>query len=193
MLDPDHDLVRDAKNGNQSAFEKLVNRYYQMVYAISYGVLNHAESARDTAQEVFLKVFRELRNFEGKSKFKTWLYRIAVNAAIDEGRKKRPQESLDGRDDLEDEKPAIIPVDHTPGPREIAYQAELREILSCALDELSAEHRAVMVLREFQDLSYEEIADTLQIEVGTVMSRLFYARKKLAQILNSKKGEVRIR
>ena len=193
MQDPDHELVRDAKNGDQAAFSKLVNRYYQMVYAISYGVLNHSEAARDTAQEVFLKVFRELRNFEAKSKFKTWLYRISVNAAIDEGRKKRPLESLDRGDDPDDDKPPIIPRDHTPGPRDIAYQSELREMLNRALEDLSPEHRAVMVLREFQELSYEEIAQSLQIEIGTVMSRLFYARKKMAQILSSKKGETETR
>ena len=191
MQDPDLDLVRDARNGSQSAFQKLVTNYYQMVYVVAFGILNHSEAARDTAQEVFLKVFRELGKFEGKSKFKTWLYRIAVNAAIDEGRKKRPLESLDGGDDLEDEKPVITPVDHAPGPRDLAYQSELREAIARALEGLSSDHRAVLVLREFQDLSYEEIAETLQIEVGTVMSRLFYARKKLAEILSSKMGEAK--
>ena len=193
MQDPDHALILEAKSGSQPAFEKLVNRYYQMVYAICYGVLNHAESARDTAQEVFIKVFRELRKFEGKSKFKTWLYRISVNAAIDEGRKKRPIESLDRGDDPEDEKPPITPVDHSAGPRDLAYQSELREVLAKGLEELSADHRAVLVLREFQDLSYEEIAETLQIGIGTVMSRLFYARKKLAEILSPKLGEIKTR
>ncbi len=194
MQDPDFDLIREAKNGSQSAFGKLVTHYYDMVYAIAYGVLNHSEAARDTAQEVFLKAFREIRNFEGKSKFKTWLYRIAVNAAIDEGRKKRPLQSLDQGDDPEDEtKPAITPVDHTPGPRDRAFQSELREILNRALEELSPDHRAVLVLREFQGLSYEEIAEALQIEIGTVMSRLFYARKKLAEILSSKRGDLKTR
>lgn len=193
MQDPDHALVHDAKNGNQAAFGKLVNLYYKMVYAIAYGVLNHSEAARDTAQEVFLKVFREIRNFEQKSKFKTWLYRIAVNTAIDEARKKRPLESLDRRDDQDNEKPVFIPRDDSPGPRDLAYQSELREVLKRALDELSPEHRAVMVLREFQDLSYEEIAEMLKIEIGTVMSRLFYARKKLAEILSPKMGGTKTR
>ena len=191
MQDPDHELIREAKGGNQAAFGKLVNQYYQMVYSISYGVLNHSEAARDVAQEVFFKVFREIRNFAEKSKFKTWLYRIAVNAAIDEGRKKRPVVSLDAGDDPEDEKPAITPADHAPGPRDLAYQSELREVIGRAIEELSADHRAVLVLREFQDLSYEEIAGMLHIEIGTVMSRLFYARKKLAEILSLRMGEAK--
>ena len=193
MQDPDQDLIRDLQKGDQAAFEKLVNRYYQMVYSISYGVLNHSESARDTAQEVFFKVFREIRNFEGKSKLKTWLYRISVNAAIDEGRKKRPVQSLDQLADPGDERPVFVPVDHGPGPRDLAHQSELREVLNRALEGLSPEHRAVLVLREFQDLSYEEIAVALQIETGTVMSRLFYARKKLAEIMNAKLGETKSR
>ena len=190
MQDPDRDLIHEAKKGNQAAFAQLVNRYYEMVYAVSYGVLNHAETARDTAQEVFFKVFREIRNFEGKSKLKTWLYRIAVNAAIDEGRKKRPVISLDA-EDPETEKPLIVPADHGPNPRDLAHQSELREVIHQALEELSADHRAVLVLREFQDLSYEEIAQTLQIEAGTVMSRLFYARKKLAEVISAKLGETK--
>ena len=193
MQDSDRELVHEAKKGNQTAFGKLVNHYYQMVYAIAYGVLNHSEAARDTAQEVFLKVFREISDFEQKSKFKTWLYRIAVNTAIDESRKRRPVESLDRPRENDPEKPAMTPRDYSPGPRDLAYQAELREVLKRALEELSPEHRAVMVLREFQDLSYDEIAEMLQIEIGTVMSRLFYARKKLAEILSPKMGEAKKR
>ena len=189
--DPDHDLVREAKNGDSAAFEKLVNRYYQMVYTVAYGVLNHSESARDAVQEIFFKVFRELRKFEGKSKFKTWLYRISVNAAIDEARKKRPVQSLDGHEDPDDDRPVMVPADPSAGPRDRAYQSELRGLLNLALEELTPEHRAVLVLREFQDLSYEEIAETLQIEAGTVMSRLFYARKKMAEILSFKMGAVK--
>ncbi len=188
MQDPDFELVHEIKKGSQAAFKKIVSQYYQMVYGIAYGVLNHAEAARDTAQEVFFKVFREIKNFEGKSKLKTWLYRIAVNAAIDESRKKRRVESLDGRDDQDDETPVFTPMDPSPGPRDIAYQFELREVLSRALEQLSEDHRAVMVLREYQDLSYEEIAAALQIEIGTVMSRLFYARKKMAEIISAKMG-----
>ncbi len=187
MIDPDDELVRQAKAGKQEAFGKLADKYYEMVYAVAFGVLHHREAARDVAQEAFLKAHRELAHFEGKSKFKTWLYRITFNSAIDEQRRKRPAQSLDATDvsDDEDEAPVII-TDTTAGPREKAEQSELKRVVAKALEELSADHRAVLVLREWQGLSYEEIAETLKLELGTVMSRLFYARKKLGEVLSSK-------
>ncbi len=190
MDDPDKELVAQAKAGNKDSFGKLVERYYEMVYAVSYGVLNHHELAKDTAQEVFFKTFRDIGQFEGASKFKTWLYRITVNAAIDQGRKRRPVESLDATDSSDDEdRPPLIITDPSPGPRDRAYQSELKDRLEKALEELSPDHRAVLFLREWQELSYDEIAESLGIQIGTVMSRLFYARKKMAEILETKGKE----
>ena len=188
IQDPDAGLVQEAQNGDKAAFGKLVNQHYEMVYAIAYGILNNRESALDVAQEVFLKTFRTLENFEGKSKFKTWLHRVAVNAAIDQTRKKRPTESIDINpedEETEGQMPVIVK-DEGPGPRDRAAQAELKGIFAKGLTQLSAEHRAVLVLREWQGLSYEEIAETLHLELGTVMSRLFYARKKLGEILGNR-------
>ncbi|HXV28533.1 MAG TPA: sigma-70 family RNA polymerase sigma factor [bacterium] len=187
MNDPDDALVRQAKTGDKSAFGKLVDRYYEMVYAVAFGVLHHREAAKDAAQEVFLKAYRELIRFEGKSKFKTWLYRVAVNTALDEVRKRKPVQSLDATDKAseEDVPPVIIP-DRAPGPRDRAAQRELRQLLDEAIEQLSPDHRAVLVLREWQELSYEEIAETLGIEMGTVMSRIHYARKRLGEILEGK-------
>ena len=182
--DPDKSLVLRSKAGDQHAFGKLVTHYYQMVYGLAFGVLNHREKARDVAQEVFLKVFRQLPGFQEQSKFKTWLYRIAVNAAIDEQRKNRPTVSLDSTDESSDEDRApVVLEDKGPSPRELAGQSELKEHLKRALEKLSADHRAVLTLREWQGMAYEEIADILGVEIGTVMSRLFYARKKLKEIL----------
>lgn len=185
--DPDIQLVKRAKAGDSAAFGELVNHYYEMVYAVAFGILRNREAARDVAQEAFLKAHRQLANFEGKSKFKTWVYRIAVNAAIDEQRRKKPSESLDATDvsDNEDHAPVII-TDPNADPREDAHQSELRVLILKALEELSADHRAVLVLREWQGFSYEEIAEALNLEVGTVMSRLFYARKKMAEALAPK-------
>ena len=184
MQDPDLDIIQAAKAGDNEAFDKLVNRYYEMVYAVSFGVLNERESSRDVAQEVFIKVFRELQRFEGKSKFKTWLYRITVNSAIDQSRKKRLTQTIDATDASDDpEKAAKVLTDTKPGPRDRASQAELGQLIQKAMTKLSEDHRAVLVLREFQELSYEEIAETLDIGIGTVMSRLYYARKKMAEIL----------
>lgn len=184
MHDPDFDLIQAAKAGSKADFGKLVNHYYEMVYAVVFGVVRNRESARDVAQEVFMKAYRELQHFAGQAKFKTWLYRIAMNAAIDQTRQRRPAESLDATDvSDEEDRPAIIIPDKTPGPRDKARQKELRELLDKAIDQLSPDHRAVVVLREWEELSYEEIAEMLGIQIGTVMSRLFYARKKLAEIL----------
>jgi RNA polymerase sigma-70 factor (ECF subfamily) len=184
MNDPDAGLIQEAQAGSKVAFGKLVEKYYEMVHAIAFGILHNHEMARDVGQEVFLKVYREITTFEGKSKFKTWLYRIATNRALDEVRKKRHVDSLDATDESdEDDKPPVIIVDPGRSPRDQATQRELREVLDDAIEHLSPEHRAVLVLREWQELSYEEIAETLGVELGTVMSRLYYARKKLGEIL----------
>ncbi len=185
--DVDGDLVKRAKAGDQAAFGELVNHYYEMVYAVAFGILRNREAARDVAQESFLKAHKQLVNFEEKSKFKTWVYRIAVNSAIDEQRRKKPTESLDSTDasDDDDRAPVII-TDPNADPREDAHQSEMRTLINKALEGLSPDHRAVLVLREWQGLSYEEISETLSLEVGTVMSRLFYARKKMAEILAPK-------
>lgn len=184
----EEDLIHRAQEGNRKAFGLLVDRYYEMVYAVVYGVLHHHEAARDVTQEVFLKVFREISKFEQKSKFKTWLYRIAVNRAIDQQRRERYEISLERsqEEEGEEEKPPLEMPDKAAGPRELASQEEMKAEMEKALRELSADHRAVLVLREWEGLSYEEIAEALNCEAGTVMSRLHYARKKLGEILKLK-------
>lgn len=180
----EQELIERAQKGSREALGELASRYYEMVYAICLGVLRHREAARDVAQNVFIKLQREIKRFEGRSKFKTWLYRISVNASLDEVRKKKPAQSIDVTDASEDDDTApIVMTDPSPGPHEQAAQQELRKILDKAIEELSPDHRSVLVLREWQDLSYEDIAEALDIEIGTVMSRLHYARKKLAEIL----------
>jgi len=187
MNDPDQELVRRAQHGDKNAYGDLVTNYYKMVYGICYGVLMNREAARDTAQDIFLKVYREIKRFKGQSKFKTWLYRVAMNGAIDQARKKKPQISLDAplRQADEESRPMSLP-DEGPGPREEAAREELRHAVREALKELSEDHRAILLLREWQNLSYEEIAESLNLETGTVMSRLHYARKKLAEILRAR-------
>ncbi|HTL48905.1 MAG TPA: sigma-70 family RNA polymerase sigma factor [Verrucomicrobiae bacterium] len=184
MDDPDFELVSKSRQGDRGAFGKLVSKYYEMIYAVSYGVLHNREAARDSAQDVFLKAYRDLAGFKGDSKFKTWLYRVAMNAAIDQARRLKPQISLDATDvsDEEGEAPVIIP-DASAGPREEVSKGELRDLVRKAVQLLSPDHRAILVLREWQGLSYDEIAETLNIELGTVMSRIHYARKKLGEVL----------
>ncbi len=185
--DPDELLVTEAQKGSREAFGKLVTHYHDMVYGLAYGVLNHREAALDVAQDVFLKVFHEISRFQGKSKFKTWLYRISVNAAIDQQRKIRPSDSIDATDVSDEDGVApLVLVDLKQDPSESAHQEELKKVVAKALDKLTPEQRAILVLREWQGLSYEEIAEVLAIEIGTVMSRLFYARKRLGEILGEK-------
>lgn len=190
MHDPDSELVRLAKEGSKADFGKLVNHYYEMVYAVTYGVVRNHEAARDVAQEVFIKAYRDIGNFAGQSKFKTWLYRISFNAAIDHTRQRKYAESLDATDASDDEdRPALVIPDKSAGPREITGRQELRKKLEEAIEQLSPDHRAVLVLREWEEMSYEEVAETLGLQIGTVMSRIFYARKKLAEILGSELKE----
>ncbi len=177
MNDPDQDLIAQAKIGNKPAFGKLVSKYYELVYAVAFGILRNREEALDATQNVFLKVFHEIQRFQGDSKFKTWLYRVAANAAIDECRKKRPVEPIEDEATFET---------HEVSPREAASRKEIRELIEKTMDTLSPEQRAVFVMREGNYLSYDEIAETLQIDIGTVMSRLFYARKKMAHALGWK-------
>lgn len=191
MNDPDFERVRQAKEGDKAVFGTLVNQYYEMVYAVVFGVVRHREAARDVTQEVFVKAWRQIQKFAGDSKFKTWIYRIAVNAAIDWTRQRKFTESLDATDSSgEEDRPALVITDPKAGPRELGTQSELRRLLDHAIEQLSPEHRAVLVMREWQELSYDEIAELLGVQIGTVMSRLFYARKKLAEILGPIKEKI---
>lgn len=173
--DPDFDLVLQAQSGDQAAFGALCRKYYNMVYAVAYGVLGRREESQDVTQDVLIKVQRDIVKFKGDSKFKTWLYRVTVNASIDSVRRRKNTEPIENIDGLLSS--------NAPDPRRLASQAELKERMQKALAKLSAEHRAVLILREWENLSYEEIAETLQLEAGTVMSRIFYARKALAKVL----------
>lgn len=189
--DPDRELVRRSKAGDRAAFGRLADRYYSMVYGLAYGILTEREAARDVAQTVFLKVFGDIQGFDERAKFKTWLYRVAVNAAIDEQRRQRPTVSMDEVDEEEGRPlPSAVLRDRGPSPRDEAARAETRERLRRAIEKLSAEQRAVLTLREWQGLSYGEIAETLGIEIGTVMSRLFYARRKLREWLAEEEGKL---
>lgn len=182
MDDEDLKLVFRAQSGDKKAYADLVKRYYEMVYFVAFGILNQAEDAKDTAQNVFLKLYQDIVKFEGRSKFKSWLYRIAVNAALDEARKRRPTDPISG-DDFSEDKQVFF---QSPGPSPLddAVKKEKAEKVRDALAQLTADHRAVLFLREWEGHSYEEIAEILKIGIGTVMSRIHYAKKRLAEILS---------
>lgn len=180
-------LVARARGGDPAAFDALVVRYQDRVFNMAVRMLNHREDALDVAQEIFLTVYRSLDRFEGKAKFSTWLYRVTVNKCRDELRRRgmvkhtRPQ-SLDARRDPESER-SFEPPASNPGPAELVQGREAEELVTAAIAGLPDEARDALVLRDVEDLSYEEIADVLAIPVGTVRSRLNRARTLLRDAL----------
>jgi RNA polymerase sigma-70 factor (ECF subfamily) len=177
----DWELVRQCKNGDRQAFRELVERYQRKTVAIAFGILHDREDALEIAQEAFAKVFTSIQKFKEEASFYTWLYRITVNLAIDRQRQKNRQPLLE-RDDPGESESALVetlPDAAESDPYEQVKDKELGERLQAALAELTPAHKAVILLREVEGLSYEEISEVLQCSRGTVMSRLHYARKKL--------------
>jgi RNA polymerase sigma-70 factor (ECF subfamily) len=179
----DVELVRLAREGDRQAFQELVERYQRKIYAMLYGMLHDPDAAWETSQDTFLKALRSLDQFKEQSSFYTWLYRIAVNLAIDyqrrEGRKPLlgvPDETVEAQAGLQDDMRRDDPFRRV-GNRQIG------ERVRAAIDQLTPEHRAVILLREVEGLSYEEISRVMEIAKGTVMSRLHYARKRLQELL----------
>ena len=181
----DEDLVARARRRDRTAFQALVERYQQRVYAVAYGLLGNRENALDAVQETFIKAYKSLAGFKGKSSFYTWLYRIAVNASIDLGRKESQRDELEFRDELEqDEDKGGYPV--APGsddPAKELMKKELGDMIENAIAQLPPDQRSAIVLREIEGLSYKEMAEVMQCSEGTVMSRLHYGRKRLQEIL----------
>ena len=181
MEQSDWELVRQCKNGDREAFRVLVERYQRKVVAIAFGILHDREDALEIAQEAFAKVFTSIQKFKEEASFYTWLYRITVNLAIDRQRQKNRQPQIEREDPRENDKSRIegIPDTDETDPYEQIKDKELGERIRAALAELTPAHKAVILLREVEGLSYEEISEVLQCSRGTVMSRLHYARKKL--------------
>lgn len=183
--DNEAQLVAAAKAGDVSAFETLVNRYERKIFRLAQNITQSREDAEDVMQEAFLKSFEHLGEFQGNSRFYTWLVRIAVNQALMKLRKRRPnQVSLDEEKDTGED---LIPrevEDWGPTPEERFEQTELRRILSTVIAELDPSFRVVFQLRDIDELSTEETAETLGLSVPAVKSRLLRARLKLRTKLN---------
>jgi len=182
----DGELVKRCQAGDSSAFNDLITRYRSKVFTMIYGMVQNEQDAWDLAQEGFLKAWKSIHRFKGESSFYTWLYRIMTNVTIDSLRRK----GIRGEAEFDDR---IAPVNVEPGSRttpsssplpnkKLEYR-EIRERIDEAIAKLSPEHRAVIVMKEIEDLQYSEIAEILSCSLGTVMSRLFYARKKLQSLL----------
>src|SRR5947209_8386129 len=190
MAETDHSsaddaaLVLAARKGDTGAFEELVARHRDKIYARAYSMMRNEEEAIDLSQEAWVKGWQRLAQFQGESSFATWMTRIVINLCLDQLRKQKRHraESIEGMDDesggVERQMPAI-----TVNPTERLERGELRQRIDQALGQLSHEHRTVLVLHEFEEMEYKEIAKAMECSIGTVMSRLFYARRKLATIL----------
>ncbi|RME70861.1 MAG: sigma-70 family RNA polymerase sigma factor [Planctomycetota bacterium] len=186
----DAELVEQARGGETAAFETLFERYRDRVYRVVYGYVGNREDALDVTQEAFLKAYQKLAGFKGEARFSTWVTQIAIHRAIDvrRRRKRRKASSLEEQHDRDDL--ARLPGRGSPrrGPGARLEEAEFEQKLREALEQLSDKHRTVFLLHTQQGLAYKEIAATLGISIGTVMSRLFYARKKLQKALEDYLG-----
>ncbi len=183
MTRDDGELVEASRRGDRQAFRLLFDRYYRRILAVATGMLRNREDALDVAQETFIKAYRSLPRFKGDSSFYTWLYRIAVNLCVDAQRRdaRYARVAVSPGEGAPEETEPFDVCDERPGvdPFEQVQTRELGALVREALSELTAEHRAVILLREVDGLSYDEISHVMQCAKGTVMSRLHYARKRL--------------
>ena len=179
-------LVASAKAGDVTAFEELVRRYDRNVFRIAQHITQNREDAEDVVQDAFIKAYTNLKQFQGQSKFYTWLVRIAVNEALMKLRRRRPERtvSLDEEIKTEDDSVPREVADWSPNPEQQYKQAELREILDKTINGLPASFRTVFVLRDVEGLSTEETAEALELSIPAVKSRLLRARLQLRERLN---------
>jgi RNA polymerase sigma-70 factor (ECF subfamily) len=184
---PELELVRQAQAGDSGAFDQLVSRFRTRIFGMIYNMVHNEQDAWDLAQDSFVKAWKSLPRFRGQSSFYTWIYRIVMNVTIDWLRKKQVRGSgaeFDDAIELKEIDPASRTVPHADAlPHERMEQQEIRGRINAAIAELSPEHRAVILMKEIEGMQYHEIAESLGCSIGTVMSRLFYARKKLQNLL----------
>ncbi len=185
-LPDEMELVRRARKGDLAAYDDLVRRNQERIYATIYHMTANHEDANDLAQEAFIKAFQALKSFKGGSSFYTWVYRIAVNKTINflKQRRNKAQISLNDLDFNAEHDPDLVALISERTPRREINLAELQEKLNTAMQKLSEPHRLVVTLHDVQGLSHEEIAEIMDCNIGTVRSRLFYARQQLQAYLS---------
>jgi RNA polymerase sigma-70 factor (ECF subfamily) len=186
----DRVLVRGAQRGDVAAFEELVARHRDKVYSRAFSILRQEQDALDVSQEAWIKAWQRLGQFQQESSFTTWVTRIVINLSLDQLRRlKRFQaQSVEEMDEESGGVERQMPV-MAGNPSEGLERSELRKRIDEALGRLSVEHRTALVLLEFEELEYKEIAKRMKCSLGTVMSRIFYARRKLAALLRDMKRE----
>jgi len=191
--DNDIELARRIRAGDRVAFRQLVEEYQERMFGVALGIVRNSEDAMDITQEAFLKVHQKIERFEGGSRLYTWMYRIVVNLCIDHTRRTRKRKPVvyDDHVMLRDEEHVrgseIAPI-RLPSPDQALGRKELIRSVERALGKLSPNHRQVIVLREVEGLSYKEIANILEVSVGTVMSRLHHARQNMQSTLKRRLG-----
>ena len=183
VSEDDREAVRRVQAGDTEAFEPLVEKYKRKVFRLAYQVLRDQEEALDVAQEAFVKAFRALPAFKGDSAFYTWLFRITMNVALDRKRQRATRAKSLGAEDVPPEEWERTATSTDPDPEDVATGAERRERIRKGLDSLSEHHRAIIIFSDIEGLQYREIAEVLGIPMGTVMSRLHHARKRLREVL----------
>jgi RNA polymerase sigma-70 factor (ECF subfamily) len=173
------EMISRCQQGDQEALKEIFDKYHKRVYRIAYGVVRQREEALDIVQEVFIRLFRSIKNFKGRSHFYTYLYRMAMNTSVDHARKagKHFISSLD-------EEGSFEPSDSVEkGPERVLLQKELEGRVKSAMDKLPAEQKAALIFRDVEGLSYQEMAEAMGCSIGTVMSRLHYGRKRIQELL----------
>jgi RNA polymerase sigma-70 factor (ECF subfamily) len=189
-IDPqEQSLIERCKRGEFQAYRELMERYQSRIYSVCYGIVRNREDALDVVQEVFIKIYDAIKKFKGESGLYVWMYRIAVNKSLDFYRKKKRKYMIfeKASDDARVHNTQI----ETRTPQDKTLALELKEKVAEAIEQLPEKQKGIIILREIEGLSYQEIAKIMKCSVGTVMSRLFYARKKLAGYLEKyvhKKG-----
>ncbi len=181
-------LLEKAKTGDVEAYEELVKSHYTIVYNIALRMLSNTHDASDLAQEVFIKIFKSIKNFEGKSSFKTWIYRITINLCYDEYKKKKHISIVSYDEQIENKNDdyGIQTKNEIKTPEKSLLDSEIKGVLNDAINKLPKNLKIVVVLRDIQGFSYEEIAQILKCPQGTVKSRINRAREHLRKELSGK-------
>lgn len=185
MIDEDREAVRRVQSGETEAFELLVEKYKRKAFRLAFGVLRDQEEALDVAQEAFVKAFRALPKFKGDSAFYTWLFRITMNLALDHRRQRAARAKSMGTEGVPPEEWERTAASTEPDPEDEAVGAQRRARIARALESLSEQHRSIIILSDIEGLAYREMAEVLGIPMGTVMSRLHHARKRLRAALGA--------
>ncbi|MBE5040370.1 RNA polymerase sigma factor [Ructibacterium gallinarum] len=184
-MEDEKQLIQQAQQGNPVAFEQLIAEHQKRIFSIAYRIAGNSDDAADMAQEVLVKIFKNINKFKGDSKFSTWIYRVATNTCLDELKRIRrhPSYSLDQEIDTEEGSISAEIEDDAPTPEESAERKAVRDAVNIAIARLGDDHKKVIVLRDLQGFSYEEIAKIMNCSEGTVKSRISRARSQLKKIL----------